>query len=163
MCIGVTVVCLPPSVLISGYMLWYQGEQLVLSNHYNRYIMEEDVPDQTKTSFVAGLATLGGTYYALSLVFPFVEGGTRVAQELKEHAVSRDHFNPTDKGFTVYDNIQKGGPGRYAPPKDMLELARRVAPPITLRLAASSVAFFCAGVAQTYIALKQRPPGRLYR
>ena len=80
----------------------------------------------------------------------------------------RDHFQDARKSskninkikqFTVYNNNndnskREGIPARYKPPKNMLELAKRVAPPITLRIAASSVAFFCAGCVQTYIALK---------
>lgn len=70
-----------------------------------------------------------------------------------------DHFagktTKNNKQFTVY---KEGGPGKYLPPKDFFELAKRVAPPISLRIAASSVAFLCAGVVQTYIALRQEQP-----
>lgn len=162
MCIGVTIVCLPPSVAISGYLCWYQGQQIVLSGHYNRsFIAEDEVPNQSFKSYIIGLATLGGAYYAQSLTFPFIEGGTLAGKELKEHAMSstrhNNHFSKNDKQFTVY---KEGGPGKYSPPKNYLELAKRVAPPITLRVAASSMAFFCAGIVQTYIALKQQPPIR---
>ena len=76
MCIGVTIVCLPPSVAISGYLCWYQGQKTVLSNHYRRsYIAEDEVPDQSFKSYMIGIATLGGAYYAQSLTFPFIEGG----------------------------------------------------------------------------------------
>jgi len=131
----------------------------VLSNHYKRsYIAQHEVPDQSFKSFTLGLAALGGAYYAQSLAFPFIEGGTISGRELKEHAMSTrhtDHFSTkNNKQFTVY---KEGGPGRYMPPKDLFELAKRVAPPITLRIAASSVAFLCAGAVQTYIALKQQP------
>mmetsp|Transcript_17079 Transcript_17079/g.40960 ORF Transcript_17079/g.40960 Transcript_17079/m.40960 type:complete len:165 (-) Transcript_17079:154-648(-) len=158
MCIGITVVFLPPSVAISGYLFWYQGQRTVLTSHYNRsYIAEEEFPVQSLKSYALGLATLGGAYYAQSLAFPLIEGGTLSARELKEHAMStrhRDHFSKNNKQFTVY---KEGGPGRYAPPKNLFELAKRVAPPITLRVAASSMAFFCAGAVQTFIALKQKP------
>ena len=104
-----------------------------------------------------GFATLGGAYYAQSLIFPWIEGGTTTVTELKEHAMStrhNDHFSnkSSSKQFTVY---KEGGRGKYLPPKDWFELARRVAPPITLRVAASSIAFFCAGAVQTYVALGQ--------
>lgn len=106
-----------------------------------------------------GLATLGGAYYAQSLTFPYIEGGSLAGRELKEHALAarhNDHFTTKKKNdkqlFTVY-NKKEGGPGRYMPPKDLFELAKRVAPPITLRIAASSMAFLCAGAVQTYIAL----------
>ena len=163
MCIGITIVFLPPSVAISGYLCWYQGQKTVLATNLKRsFISEDDFPSQTFTSYTLGLATLGGAYYVQSLAFPFIEGGTVAAQELKEHAMSArhsDHFSKNNKQFSVYNN-KEGGPGRYAPPKDMFELARRVFPPITLRIAASSVAFFCAGAVQTYIAIKYQSPAR---
>ena len=70
-----------------------------------------------------------------------------------------EHFasSKSNQQFTVY---KEGGPGKYKAPKDMFELARRVAPPITLRIAASSVAFFFAGAMQTYVALRQQPTKR---
>ena len=165
-----------PTTISSNHRisLWYQGQKIILSSHYNRsYIAEDEIPTQTLTSYVIGLTTLGGAYYVQSLVFPLIEGGTFVGKELKEHALSmrhRDHFqdarktysknvNNNKKQFTVYNNNnnnikREGIQGRYKPPKNMLELAKRVAPPITLRIAASSVAFFCAGCVQTYTALK---------
>ena len=172
MCIGITLVFLPPSVAISGYLFWYQGSKTVLTqNLHRRYISyEDDFPSQSFTSYALGISTLGGAYYLQSLAFPFIEGGTVAAQELKEHALSttrhhhhRDHFtnkNANNKQFTVY---KEGGPGRYAPPKNLFELAKRVFPPITLRIAASSVAFFCAGAVQTYVALRQQPSIRSVR
>lgn len=157
MCIGITILCLPPSVAISGYFCWYSGEKLAIKSYYNKsHVFEEDVPNQTLKSYFVGIAALGGAYYMQSLAFPFIEGGTLAAKELKEHATSlnHDHFS-NSKHFTVY---KEGGAGKYAPPKDIFELTRRVAPPITLRVVASSVAFFCAGVAQTYIALRSPAP-----
>ena len=168
MCIGITLVFLPPSVAISGYLFWYQGSKTVLTQNLHRsYISyEDDFPSQSFTSYALGISTLGGAYYVQSLAFPFIEGGTVAAQELKEHALSttrhhhRYHFtnkNANNKQFTVYNN-KEGGPGRYAPPKNLFELAKRVFPPITLRIAASSLAFFCAGAVQTYVALRQQKP-----
>ena len=102
-----------------------------------------------------------------SLAFPFIEGGKLAGQELKEHALSTTrHYNnnnnfdiniKNNKQFTVYNNQNNNKlEGRYAPPKNLFELVKRVAPPITLRIAASSLAFFFAGSVQTYIALKNQ-------
>ena len=174
MCIGVTIVCLPPSVAISGYLFWYQGQKLILSYHYQRsYIAQDEIPNQSFTSYIVGLGTLGGAYYMQSLSFAWIEGGTLVGKELKKHALTmthKDHFIEdttktksiknnmnSNKQYTTYKNYQREGiptQGRFIPPKNMMELAKRVAPPITLRIAASSIAFFCAGCVQTYIALK---------
>ena len=144
------LLCLPPSVAISGYLFWYQGQKTVLTRHYNRsYIADSEIPDQSFKSYTIGLAVLGGAYYAQSLTFPYIEGGTLAGRELKEQAMSttashnKTNFSKS-KQFT----------GKYMPPKDLLELAKKVAPPIALRVAASSMAFFCAGVVQTYIALE---------
>ena len=142
-----------PSVVISGYVCWYQGQHLVLTNHYNQSnIAADEVPDQSFKSYIIGLTALGCAYYAQSLVFPFIEGGTILRRELKEHVSSQR--------FTVHN--KEGGPGRYMPPKDFLELAKKVVPPIALRVGASSIAFFCAGIVQNYVALRQQPliPGR---
>ena len=145
-------VFLPPSVAISGYLLWSQGEHLVLSTHYDRrFITQSDAPDQTIKSYTLGIVSVIGAYYLQSLAFPLIEGGKVKVQELKEHALSRRHSNHFEsKDFTVY---KQGGHGQYKPPKDFLELAKRVAPPIALRVAASSSSFFCAGIIQTYVAL----------
>ena len=122
----------------------------MLTSHLQRsFISEDDLPSQSFTSYTIGLATLGAAYYVQSLAFPIIEGGTAAAKELQ--AISSQQAGNLTK------NVQQGGPGKYVPPKDMAELARRVLPPITLRLGASSVAFFCAGALQTYVALKQQP------
>jgi len=171
MCIGITIVCLPPSVAISGYLFWYQGQKMILTNHYNRsYIAEDEVPEQSFKSYGIGILSLGSAYYVQSLAFPFIEGGKLAGQELKEHALSTTrHYNnnnnfdnniKNNKQFTVYNNQNKnkleGRQGRYMPPKNLFELVKRVAPPITLRIAASSLAFFFAGSVQTFIALKNQ-------
>jgi hypothetical protein len=168
MCIGITIVCLPPSVAISGYLFWYQGQKMILTNHYNRsYIAEDEVPEQSFKSYGIGILSLGSAYYVQSLAFPFIEGGKLAGQELKEHALSTTrHYNnnnncdnniKNNKQFTVYNNQNKNKvEGRYMPPKNLFELVKRVAPPITLRIAASSFAFFFAGSVQTYIALKNQ-------
>ena len=111
------------------------------------------MPDQTLSSYFVGVASLFGAYYVQSITFPLIEGGSVAARELKEHAtsMSHDHFSNSTQ-FTVY---KEGGAGKYLPPRDVFELAKRVAPPIILRVAASSVAFFCAGITQTYFALYQ--------
>ena len=132
--IPILLLGVPPSIATSGYYCWYSGQRLILKNQNNE-------PNQTFASYFAGIASLGGAYYIQSLAFPIIEGGTLAARELNVRVTSSNQY-------------KEGGAGKYVPPKDMFELVRRVGPPVTLRIVASSLAFFCAGIAQTYVALR---------
>ena len=168
-------VCLPPSVAITGYLFWYQGQQIILSSHYNRsyHCRRWD----TKSNINKLRDWFNNTWWCI--LYPefgfsidwrgyicwkgvkitcFEYASQRSFSRYKKNIYSKN-VNNNHKQFTVYNNNndnskREGIPARYKPPKNMLELAKRVAPPITLRIAASSVAFFCAGCVQTYIALK---------
>jgi hypothetical protein len=81
-----------------------------------------------------------------SLAFPYLQN-SEAAQELTQQALeSRPHF--TKK---IFHQHQTG----YVPPQSMTELAKLVGPPLMLRIAATSVAFFFAGVVQTYVAIQR--------
>jgi len=121
---------MPSSICCNIWILfWYQGQKMILKNHYNRsYIAEDEVPNQSFKSYCIGILSLGSAYYIQSLAFPFIEGGKLAGQELKEHALSTTrHYNnnnnfdnniKNNKQFTVYNNQnknkQEGRQGRFA-------------------------------------------------
>ena len=81
--------------------------------------------------------------------------------EFKKHAFARKHTFPTStttsKSSTSssYSTPTKGfNTSSYVPPSSISELAIRIAPAIILRVCATSIAFYCAGVIQTYVAAK---------
>lgn len=139
MCVGITIILLSPTVLGAGYAMWYQGEQMVCSNR-----RVDEAPPQTWSSYSAGFLALGATYYTQSLAFPLFEN-SKASEELKKHALETSH-----QPMPSYKQVG------YVPPKSLTDLAKRIAPPLLLRLSASSLAFFCAGAIQTYVAIYQR-------
>ena len=173
MCVGVTVLLGPPTVLGTGYLCWYAGHRHVLDKYY---IDRDEPPSDSISSYTVGVLTLGSTYYIQSLVmFPLFEGrnsspsssGSSVSEtkpmtsmdEFKKHAFARKHtFPTTTKSSTSssYSTPTKGSntSTSYVPPSSISELAIRIAPAIILRVCATSIAFYCAGVIQTYVAAK---------
>jgi len=111
----------PPSVVGGSYLMWYSGQQIVLSRS-----KRIEPPPQSAASFATGLAAFFGTYGVQSALFP--------------------HDKPTTT-TTAKKMV-------YVPPKSVGEVFQRVGRPILMRVGAGSVAFFCAGAAQTYVALR---------
>ena len=176
MCVGVTVLLGPPTVLGTGYLCWYAGHRHVLDKYY---IDRDEPPSDSISSYTVGLLALGSTYYIQSLfIFPLFEGrnsspsssGSSASEtkpmtsmdEFKKHAFARKHTFPTttttSKSSTSssYSTPTKGSntSTSYVPPSSISELAIRIAPAIILRVCATSIAFYCAGVIQTYVAAK---------
>jgi hypothetical protein len=59
------------------------------------------------------------------------------------------------QSFAFPDAQTKITQGGYVPPQSIGEVFQRVGRPIVLRLGASSAAFFCAGVVQTYVTTRR--------
>lgn len=83
-----------------------------------------EAPPQSAASFATGMMTFVGTYGLQSMLFPQDKTPTAVIKEKKKV---------------------------YAPPQNLAEVFQRVGRPVLMRVGAGSVAFFCAGVAQTYV------------
>jgi len=105
--------------------MWYSGQKLVLSR--TKLIKP---PQQTAASYSAGISTLIGTYGLMSAVF------LNRAQKTSTAAVTKE---------------KKTG---YVPPKTFGEVFQRVGRPALMRVGLGSIAFFCSGVAQTYVAVR---------
>lgn len=86
-----------------------------------------EAPPQSAASFAAGMAALIGTYGVQSMLFPVHETHTTVIKDKKKV---------------------------YVPPQSIGEAFQRVGRPVLLRAGAGLVAFFCAGMAQTYVSLR---------
>ena len=200
MCVGVTVLLLPPTVLGTGYICWYQGHHFALRRYYyeESFFLDyyDNPPPDTLSSYSLGILTLGGTYYLQSLLlFPLFEGrgptmpssptpttsssGAKTTsssatttnpkplssmEEFKKHSLTRKHdaklpfFNPTKKGgaktkaTTATSATSTKSSSLYVPPQSITELVKKIAPAIVLRVCATSIAFYCAGAIQTYVA-----------
>lgn len=83
-------------------------------------------PPQSAASYFCGVSTLVVTYGLLSAVF----------------------LHHADKSTVIKE--KKG----YVPPKNIGEVFQRVGRPVLMRVGAGAVAFFCAGAAQTFVALR---------
>jgi hypothetical protein len=113
MCLGVTVLTLPPTVACLGYFSWYQGselcfvrqQQLKSINYYNsnsklvklrtqqsQLQSQSEPPQQSFVSYSIGTITLIGTYYVQSLIFPYFES-SEARDKLKQHTLL-ERFHP---------------------------------------------------------------------
>lgn len=144
MCIGITVLTMPPTVAALGYLSWFQGQSL-----YSDYLFENSSPRESRSfGWVAtftGMASVPLVYHLqATALFPLVESGSKDAEELQRQALQRrPHHLPK-----VSTQAQTG----YVPPESMMQLVKQVGPPLVLRIAATSFSFFVAGAVQVQVA-----------
>lgn len=86
-----------------------------------------EAPRQSAASYASGIVTLVGTYGLQSMLFPQDKTNTTITKENKKV---------------------------YVPPQSVGEAFQRVGRPVLLRLGAASIAFFAAGITQTYVACR---------
>jgi len=125
----VLMLVFPPSVAGGGYACWFLGQQTALLPTNKR-----EAPIQSPGSYMAGITTLVGVYGLQSTQFP--QNG-QVAKN------STSKFVPPQKQAR---DVQ------FQPPKSMAEALQRMGRPVFMRVGAGGVAFFCAGVVQTFVA-----------
>lgn len=99
MCIGVSIITLPPTVACLGYISWYQGADLCLERlqlRHEDWLMgkaksnNRGPPSQTVKSYAAGIVTLVGSYYMQSKAFPFLET-PEAREELQRHSLATSY------------------------------------------------------------------------
>ena len=155
MCVGVTVLTLPPTVACLGYLSWLQGNTFCherLLPVQARRQQQQETESSSFASFSTGMATLVGTYWLISLSFPYLETNES-RDKLKQHALERSSTQPSKfNSGSSFQRITHQSQTGYRPPENVMEIVYKVAPPLSLRLGTTAVAFFCAGVAQTYVA-----------
>jgi hypothetical protein len=134
MCIGLTVMIVPPASVGGGYLMWTYGRQLVITRQNLR-----DMPKQSLASQTAGLFALYSTYKLQSPLLAFFDGDA-TAQSRARETMQRE-FTPPHKSLHAFQ-----------PPQTLTEVYERAGRPILARLGAVSLAFFCAGAVQTYVA-----------
>lgn len=83
-----------------------------------------EAPPQSAASYATGFATLVGAYGLQSAFFPHEKETIKTEKKV------------------------------YVPPKSAGEVFQRVGRPVLMRVGAGSIALFCAGAAQTYVALR---------
>jgi hypothetical protein len=113
MCLGVTVLTLPPTVACLGYFSWYQGSELCFVRHQQQQQQLKSInyydsnskllklrtqqsqsqpPQQSFVSYSIGTITLIGTYHFQSLIFPYLES-SEARDKLKQHTLL-ERFHP---------------------------------------------------------------------
>lgn len=136
----VLILIVPPSIIGGGYGFWCFGHSTALSLFQQT---AKSVPGAAKPSpspphsqcagsYAAGLSTCVGTYALLGSQFHRVEGAAGA------------QYVPSHKRTT---------PAQFHPPKTVAEAFQRVGKPLLLRAGAGGAALFCAGLAQTFVAL----------
>jgi hypothetical protein len=138
MCVGISVIVVPPLTLLGGYACWCAGEQFtlhrVVSVSSTRTGTSE--PQHGIVSYGTGLATLYGSY---ELQFPWIQKYEASSSKIRQ-AVSRE-LTPPHKLSNPYQ-----------PPQTPKELWETLGRSLVSRFAAGSIAFFCAGTVQTFVA-----------
>jgi len=162
---ALAILILPPTFGGSAYLFWYQGQQLVLSSQNQQQRQQHSETDQSWTSYAAGIASLGMTYGLQSkLIFPFFDG--RHQQQLTQHLglsqqQQQSQVNQKDSSTRKQTKKTKSRTSTtmtgktnksFVPPQNLGDVYRRIGPPVLARLGAASLAFFTAGVVQTYVA-----------
>lgn len=118
------LILIVPPFLVGGSYLMWYSGQKMVLSQTKRLTP----PPQSTASYSAGIASLVGTYGLLSAVF----------------------FHNADKTTPTAATEKKV----YVPPKNFADVFQRVGRPVLMRAGAGSVAFLCAGAAQTYVALR---------
>jgi hypothetical protein len=133
MCIGVTILVAPPTVIGAGCLMWYSGEQVALSQ-----LQKQRPINRSLISYGAGIATLAGTY---TLQRPLIEKleGSNVRSQLPKKTT--ELFTPPHKATNP-----------FKPPQTLTELYETLGRPFLARLGAGSVAFFFSGAVHVYVA-----------
>jgi len=136
MCIGLTIMIMPPAAAGGGYLMWYSGQQFVL--HRSKLA---EAPSPSTISFISGITALVGTYSVQCPIVRSIEGGDVAGEKAKE-AIQKEFVPPHKQAQP------------FQPPQTLGEVYQRMGRPILARLGAGSIAFFCAGAIQTYVASK---------
>mmetsp|Transcript_26349 Transcript_26349/g.36967 ORF Transcript_26349/g.36967 Transcript_26349/m.36967 type:complete len:180 (-) Transcript_26349:578-1117(-) len=166
---ALAILILPPTFGGSAYFCWYQGQQLVLRQR----ILKDPIEQQSSfTSYAAGIGSLGVMYgLQRKLIFPYFDGVHE--QQLTQHLGSSQESSPstttppkkykhkTTKVSTTIGHKQhnnKTTAKSFVPPQNLGDVYRRIGPPVLVRLGAASIAFFMAGIIQTYVESSPPPP-----
>jgi hypothetical protein len=168
----VLILVVPPTVVGGGYTCWYLGQQSTLSllssssrnsNDPSSFKkLTNDERQQTTGSYIAGIATFATVYGLQSMLFPKdINANTNVIQEgsnslnnqsgMKSNNTNNSNSNSSK---TFIPPHKRKAADQFQPPKSMTEAFQRVGRPILIRSGSAGVAFFFAGVVQTYITMK---------
>ena len=132
------ILIVPPTVLGGGYVSWSAGQKLALPSSRS-----EDPPPDTFASYSAGLTALGGAYGLAEFALGKFEIGNPATHHSGEGGAA---------GAKADIRNAAGSGNKFVQPKSVGELLGRVGPPVLLRLGAVSMAFFCSGAVQSYVA-----------
>jgi len=137
----------------------YSGQQLVLQGN------EKNVLRNSAGSYGAGIATLLAVYQLQQPMIRVLEGseaGSTDHSQARSAAYAPKGNQPQRTAATHSSNSNFIPPHKSAnafqPPQTMGEVFQRMGRPVLARCAAGSVAFFCAGAIQTYMAAKTPKP-----
>lgn len=153
------ILVVPPTAIGGGYVSWTAGQKLILATASggSSSSLPDDAPPNTLASNVAGLAALAGTYgiaeYFMGQSESSAAGATQGSSssgsgDISKSGTSSITGTATGKG----PSVAGGGGGKFVQPKSVGDLLSRIGPPVLMRLGAASLAFFCAGAVQTYVA-----------
>ena len=143
----VLILVVPPTAAGGSYGCWYMGQQTALSlfrPSAGRRIT--DVPSQTTGSYIAGLAALAGTFALQSSQFHRLENtATTTANSTKKRIPASKAYVPPHKQAHSH---------QFQPPKTMGEFFQKMGRPVLIRAGAGGIAFFCSGMVQTLITIR---------
>lgn len=161
----ILVLTVPPIIGGGGYVCWSQGQNLVLDSmgsagsgsagsSASSMVLspsKSNVPDHSVGSFTAGILTLFGSY---NLAFAGL-AATFLTQEDLSSASSKSSAGAAGASISMGDKQDmKKFQQNYKPPQSLQEFFQRAGRPGMVRVGAAGFAFFCAGAAQTIVAMK---------
>uniref|UniRef100_A0A6S8TYM2 Uncharacterized protein n=1 Tax=Chaetoceros debilis TaxID=122233 RepID=A0A6S8TYM2_9STRA len=167
----ILVLTVPPVVGGGGYVCWSQGQNFILNSMGSAgngkgnagqstssmvlLTSTSNAPDQSIGSFAAGIVTLFGSY---NLAFTGLAAAILPKKELSSVSAPAKPSTSTGAGASNSTSGNKKSIKKfqqnYKPPQSMQEFFQKAGRPGLVRVGAAGFAFFCAGAAQTIVALK---------
>ena len=158
MCIGLTIMIVPPSVLGVSYVMFTSGQSWVQHRYYSPSSIlrlssssaSASVPTGSILSYASGIATAAGLYHVQSTVIARYEPKSSIMVPTASATTNIPARRTTTAGDSFIPPHKATQP--FRPPQTVNELYQALGRPFLTRLAAASVSFFCAGAVQAYVA-----------
>lgn len=147
MCIGITIMTVPPLVATTCYACWFAGQASVLRQ-------QKHTSGSSYVSYAASLLIAIPTYYAQTPLIRWMEGD-RSQQQNPTTPTRRRHHQPPpsprqQQASFVPPHKIKDPAARFQPPQTPGEFWQRMGRPVAARVAALGTTFFCAGAVQAW-------------
>lgn len=160
MCIGLTIMLTPPLVATTCYVCWFGGQSLVLRQRGRRRLdRQQRPPPFSYSSYALGLAVALPVYYMQRPWIRWMEQSRQQGLQTQSavpanktgHSIATTSTRSTTTQFRTPPPHKLDPAVRFQPPQTLAEFWQRMGRPVTARVGALAVSFFCAGAMQAWM------------